>query len=387
MLPRTVIALGMVSFFTDFSSEMIYPLLPVFLSTVLGAGALALGVIEGIAESTAALLKLFSGLWSDRTRRRTPLIYAGYSLAGFARPLIGLAGSWPIVLALRFTDRVGKGLRTAPRDALLADVTPVARRGEAYGFHRAMDHAGAVVGPLVAAGLLSVAGLDLRTVFLLAALPAIAVLVVMFGFVREPSRHRHEAPAPAFDRQAWTELSPSFKRLLVALLLFTLGNSTDAFLVLRLSDAGVPATWLALLWAAHHVVKMATTYVGGRLSDRIGRKALLLGGWIFYAGVYAAFAAFDSPAALVAIFLAYGIYFGMTEPTERAWIADLVAAERRGAAFGFYNATIGLAALPASLLFGAIWTAFGAPAAFLTGATLALTAAALLSSIEDHRHQ
>lgn len=377
-LPPSVIALGVVSFFTDFSSEMIYPLLPVFLSSVLGAGALALGIIEGIAESTAALFKVVSGIWTDRSGRRKPFILAGYSLAGLARPLIGLATAWPFVLAMRFADRIGKGLRTSPRDALIAGVTEPDQRGVAYGFHRSMDHAGAVIGPLVAAGLLASTGMSLRQVFLLAAIPAALVIVVLVAWVREPVAEFEKDPQSPPLKSHWSDLGSEFKFLLLALLVFTLGNSTDAFLLLRLSNAGIPATWTAVLWSLHHVVKMASAYWGGHLSDRFGRRRMIIFGWTVYAAIYLAFALVDSPTVLIAVFLAYGIYFGLTEPSEKAWVADLVPAHLRGTAFGYYNGVIGLGALPASLIFGFLWQTWGLTTAFLTGAGFAAVASALL---------
>jgi len=375
-LPATVIALGVVSLLTDLSSEMIYPLLPVFLTTVLAAGPQALGLIEGVAESTASLLKVASGVWSDRVRRRTPLVVAGYSLAGAVRPLIGLAGSWPAVLALRFTDRVGKGLRTSPRDALIADATPLAQRGEAFGLQRALDHAGAVAGPLVAAALLGLAGVPLRVVFLLAVIPAVAVVVVLLAWVREAPRRIEAGGRPVLA--AWRELGRPTHVVLLAVLLFTLGNSTDAFLLLRLSQAGVGVAAVAVVWSAFHVVKMVSAYACGRLSDRIGRRPLVVAGWAFYAAVYLAFGVVESRNAVIAIFLLYGLYYGLTEPAERAWVADLVPERLRGTAFGLYHGVIGLAALPASLLFGAVWQRFGAPTAFATGAGLALAATVVL---------
>ena len=377
-LPRTVIALGFVSFFTDFSSEMIYPLLPVFLSSVLGVGALALGIIEGIAESTASLLKVFSGIWTDRSGRRKPLIVVGYSLAGLARPLIGLATVWPFVLVMRFLDRIGKGLRTSPRDALIAGVTDPGQRGTAFGFHRAMDHAGAVIGPLVAAALLALEGVSLRHVFLLAALPAAVVIVVLLTAVQEPPRAFEKESKTLNLRRHWHELGRDFKFLLLALLVFTLGNSTDAFLLLRLSEAGVPASWIAVLWSVHSGVKMISTSYGGPLSDRVGRRPLILLGWAFYALIYFAFALTSSSAGLIVVFLAYGIYFGFTEPSEKAWVADLVPAQLRGTAFGYYNGIIGLGALPASLIFGFLWRTWGVTTAFLTGAGFAAAASVLL---------
>ncbi|HVN33511.1 MAG TPA: MFS transporter [Thermoanaerobaculaceae bacterium] len=378
-LPATVIALGVVSLLTDLSSEMIYPLLPVFLTTVLGAGPQALGLIEGVAESTASLLKVVSGRWSDRARRRKPLVVAGYSLAGAVRPLIGLATTWPAVLLFRFADRIGKGLRTSPRDALITDATTPSRRGEAFGLQRSMDHAGAVAGPLVAAGLLTFAGISLRSVFLLSVVPAVAVVVVLVGWVREQPRGASAAPSKVMG--AWCELGRPLHTVLAALLLFTLGNSTDAFLLLRLSGVGVSVAGVALLWSAFHVVKMLSAYAAGRVSDRLGRRPLVTVGWGLYAAVYLAFAVIHSREAVITTFLAYGLYYGLTEPVERAWVADLAPEQLRGTAFGLYHGVVGLAALPASLLFGLLWQRFGAPVAFLTGAGLALAATVVLALV------
>ncbi|HYR86441.1 MAG TPA: MFS transporter [Terriglobia bacterium] len=373
-LPRTVVALGFASFFTDFSSEMIYPLLPLFLTSVLGAGAISLGVIEGVAESTASLFKVVSGIWTDRARRRLPFILAGYGLAGFVRPLIGLAGSWLTVLGLRFVDRIGKGLRTSPRDALVADVTHPSQRGAAFGFHRSMDHAGAVVGPLVAA-LLLYFNRSPRQVFLLAAIPAAVVMIVLLRGVREAGI-QHASTSTTFRN--WRQLGGDFRRLLLAVFIFTLGNSTDAFLLLRLSDGGVPAAWTAVLWSLHHVVKMLATYSGGRLADVAGCRAMIFSGWAFYALIYLAFAWADSMVVLIGVFLSYGIYFGLTEPAERAWISQLVPAHLRGTAFGYYNGAQGIGALPASMLFGALWSSFGVHVAFAAGAAFAIVASVLL---------
>jgi MFS family permease len=372
-LPRTVIILGLVSFLTDFSSEMIYPLLPVFLSSVLGAGAMALGVVEGVAEATASLLKVVSGIWADKIKRRKPFILSGYGLAGAVRPLIGLAGSWPFVLVMRFMDRVGKGLRTSPRDALIAESAAAHQHGWAFGFHRAMDHAGAVVGPLVAAALLGI-GLNLRQVFYLAGIPAAVVMAVIIFGVRE------QRPAEAPDASSEDIEPPNvragreYRHFLAALLLFTLGNSTDAFLLLRLTDSGVTASHVALLWSALHVVKMVASALGGRLSDRYGPGRMLILGWIYYAVIYVGFGVMQSSAWLVAAFVAYGLYFGLVEPAERTLVAALAPRHKRGAAFGWFHMVAGLGALPASLLFGLLWKTFGATTAFLVGASLAIAA-------------
>jgi MFS family permease len=371
-LPRTVIALGAVSLLTDASSEMIYPLLPVFLSSVLGAGPLAIGAIEGAAESVASLLKLASGWWSDRLAHRKALVVVGYGIASAVRPLIGLAQNVGQVLAIRLTDRAGKGIRGAPRDALIADAVDASQRGRAYGFHRAMDHTGAVVGPLVAAALLKWGGLSLRTVFLIAAIPAaLAMITLIFGVKESQRAVAKDGKKP---RLATEGLDRRFWFYLAVLLVFTLGNSTDALLILRATELGVSAAMVPLLWAVLHVVKAASSTPGGILSDRLGRRPLIIAGWLVYGTVYLGFAAASVTWHAWALFIAYGLYFGLTEGVEKALVADLVPATVRGAAFGWYNLTIGLAALPASLIFGGLWQVFGAPAAFLAGAGLALVA-------------
>jgi MFS family permease len=358
---------------------MIYPLLPIFLSSVLGAGPLAIGAIEGLAESVAALLKLLSGWWSDRLPRRKPLVVAGYGIASVVRPLVGLAQSVPQVLAIRVVDRVGKGIRGAPRDALIADAVDPSTRGRAFGFHRAADHAGAVIGPLVAWALLGWGGLSLRTVFLLAGLPAaLAVITLVIGVRESPRTRPGPGPRPGLRDGGF---SGRFRAYLLVLLLFTLGNSTDALLILRASDLGVSAALVPVLWAMLHVVKSVSSTPGGVLSDRLGRRPLIIGGWLVYAVVYLGFAIASAEWHAWALFAVYGTYFGLTEGVEKALVADFVPADRRGTAFGWYNLTIGLAAFPASLLFGAVWQAFGAPVAFSMGATLAVMAAAGLAVV------
>ena len=387
-LGQNVVALAAVSFFTDMSSEMIYPLLPVFLTTTLGASAGMLGLIEGAAETTAALLKLASGWWSDRVQRRKPLVVFGYALASVARPLIAAAQSAGQVLAIRLTDRVGKGLRGAPRDALIADSADPAFRGRAFGVQRAADHAGAVVGPLLAFALLQWWGVGMRSVFWLAAIPAAAsVAIVVYG-VRETGAGRargamERAPAPAFavpggamvDASEARALPGTFWGYLAVLLVFTLGNSTDAFLLVRARQLGVPVALIPILWALLHVVKSAASTPGGALSDRAGRVPSIVAGWTVYALVYVGFAFASAPWHAWALFAAYGLVFALTEGPERALVADIVGAARRGTAYGFFNLTIGLGALPASVMFGVLWDCFGAGVAFGTGAALAMIAA------------
>lgn len=395
-LAPTVRVLAAVSFLTDVASEMIYPLLPLFLSTVLGTTAAGLGVIEGVAESVSALLRLPSGWWSDRIGRRKPLVVLGYGLAAVARPLIGLAQSTGQVLAIRVTDRFGKGVRSAPRDALIADAVAPAHRGYAYGLHRAADSAGAVVGPLIAWGLLHWGWVDLRALFLWAAAPGMLALVLVIWWVRESpvaARGRgaaaNGASSPVVAAEAVRSeralidrvdgaLGAVFWRFLGVLFLFTLAASSDAFLLLRASSLGVTVSQIPILWAMLHVVKSASTVVGGRLSDHVGRRPLILGGWMVYALTYLGFALASSAWHVWALFLVYGLYFGATEGVEKALVADLVPEDRRGAAFGWFNAALGVGALPASILFGVLWERAGAATAFLTGAAIAGAATLLL---------
>jgi MFS family permease len=366
------VALGLVSFFTDMSSEMIYPLLPAFLTATLGASAAFVGVIEGTAESVSALLKLASGWWSDRVARRKPLVAAGYVIASLARPLVAVAQTAGQVLAIRGCDRVGKGLRTSPRDALIADSVDPSIRGRAFGFHRAWDNAGAVVGPLVAFALLQWRGLELRQVFWLAAAPAALAVATVLWAVREVPRSVARSGAPLDLSQA---MGPRFWTFMGVILLFTLGNSTDAFLLLRAKDLGVPVALAPVLWALLHAVKTLTNAPGGALSDRLGRRPALFAGWTLYAAVYLAFASASAPWHAWVLFAIYGVYFGLCEGAERALVSDIVPAERRGTAFGWFNLAVGLGALPASLIFGEVWERASPGAAFALGASLALMAA------------
>ena len=385
-LTRNVIVLGFVSLLNDGASEMIYPLLPVFLTAVLGAGPAALGIIEGIAEATASLLKLYSGYLSDRVKRRKGWIIAGYSISNVIRPLIAFSTSWLHVLTLRFLDRVGKGLRTSPRDAIIADSTPAEFRGKAYGFHRAMDHSGAIVGPLAATGLLLIYHDDLKTIFLLSFVPGLlAVLMLLFGLKEKPAEVPRAASASFNIRSAWAEMPAGFRKYLLIILVFTLGNSTDAFLLLRAQRLGVSVTLLPMIWVVLHVVKMAFSVPGGILSDRIGRKKVIVAGWIVYALVYAAFGLANRQWHAWALFAVYGIYFGLTEGVEKALVADFAPVHLRGSSFGLYHLIVGIGALPASLLFGLVWQKFGAAAAFGMGASLAMLASVMLSMLAVKR--
>lgn len=382
-LSRNVKALAAVSLLTDAASEMIYPLLPIFLATVLGAPASAIGAIEGAAETLASLLKLASGWWSDKVKSRLPLVWAGYGIASFVRPLIGLATSPMQVLAVRLADRTGKGIRSSPRDALLADSIEPSQRGRAFGFHRAGDNAGAVIGPLVAFVLLQRVGVPMRQVFYWAVVPGILSLIVLFVFVRDEKRGPPDGADPKSRIEADTasgrgekSLGASFWKYLVVLLVFTLGNSTDAFLLLRASQVGVPIVLIPILWCVFNLVKTIATMPSGAWSDRIGRKPVIAMGWAIYAGVYLLFGRVTEAWQIWALFIVYALHFALTEGTEKALVADLVPASRRGAAYGWYNFTIGMAALPASLVFGLVWERWSPAAAFEMGA--ALSGAALV---------
>ncbi|MFN2637022.1 MAG: MFS transporter, partial [Gemmatimonadaceae bacterium] len=361
------------------------------------ANASFIGAIEGTAETVASLLKIVSGWWSDKVGGRKKLVVIGYGIASFVRPFTAVAQTAMQVLGLRVTDRIGKGIRTAPRDALLADSAPPGARGRAFGFHAAADNAGAVLGPLAAFLILRLQGVAsfegtkrlaphaeqaIRNVFWLASVPALVAVVILVIVVRDVPK------GPAGDRiEAAEEAHPSsrlnrrFWAYLVVILLFTLGNSTDAFLLLRASQLGVPIALAPILWAVLNFVKAGTGTYGGQLSDTIGRKPLIVGGWLLYAAVYFAFARASAAWQAWALFAVYGIFYGMTEGTEKALVADVVPAARRGSAFGWYNLAIGLGALPASLIFGAIWDRSGAPSAFVFGATLALVASVLMAFV------
>lgn len=383
-LPRNVIAIGLVSLLNDASSEIIYPLLPVFLAGSLGASARAIGIIEGLAESMSSLLKLFAGYLSDRLGKRKLLVVAGYSLASLVRPLLAFAQTWQQVLGIRIADRVGKGLRTAPRDAMIADTVQVEQRGLAFGFHRAMDHGGAVIGPLVGyllvvllvANATSPTRSEFSRIFLVASIPALMAVLVAIFFMREsPVQAR---PADGLPKLSLRGFDGNFKRFLLVLALFTLSNSSDSFLILRAMDAGVSVAVVPLLWAAHHGTKVLSSLFGGDLSDRLGRKRLIVSGWVLYAAVYAGFAFATQAISLWILFLIYGIYFGLVEGAEKALVADLVRPEQRGTAYGLYNLAFGVTVFPASLLMGMIWDWKGPATAFLVSAFMGATAAALL---------
>jgi len=386
-LSPTIRALGVVSLCTDFSSEMVYPINPIFLTRVLGASPEVVGLIEGVAESTASLLKLYSGWLSDRLGKRKPLTIAGYGLAAFTKPLIGLAGGWGTVFAARFLDRTGKGLRSAPRDALIADSVAPNQRGRAYGFHRSMDTTGAVLGPLVGWLFLQQFPTHLRWLYFVAFIPAVVGVLVLLAFVREKT-----APAPAVDsvarpveppRFALSGLSSGYRRYLFAVAVFGIGNSSDAFLLLRAQDKGVPVSQALLLYALFNVVEASLGWFAGRWGDRVGRRPLIALGWGVFALVYLGFALLNGPVAAWLLFVVYGLYYTLTQGTQKALAADLANPARRGAEIGAFQLVTGIAALPASLIAGWLYNAVSSAAPFYLGAASALCAIAVLLAGAD----
>ena len=391
-LSGNVLALSVVSLLNDTSSEIIYPLLPAFLAVTLGATPFAIGIIEGFAESVASVLKLFSGYFSDRFNKRKLPVFAGYALASVVRPFLAFVTGWQQVLFVRVTDRIGKGIRVAPRDALLAESVPEEKRGLAFGFNRAFDHLGAVLGPIAAFILLyflaensaSPTASDYRQVFLLASIPIAAGLFVIIFFVHEKNikkpEKQVETPRIKFSLR---EFNGNFKRFLLIISLFTLSNSTDAFLLLRAEQAGISLALIPLLWTSLHVSKVISSLIFGDLSDKIGRRKLIFAGWILYAFVYAGFAFVENAWQVFVLFLIYGIYFGLTEGVEKALVADLVPKEKRGTAFGLYNLAFGITVFPASLWFGYVWTNFSSQTAFIISAGISIVAAILLLTVRN----
>ncbi len=397
-LPRNVWVMTVTSFLNDVSSEMLLNLMPLFLFNVLGVRTSIVGMIEGLAEATASLLKAYSGWLSDRLGERKRLAVLGYAISTCAKPFLYFANRWLWVLGVRFTDRVGKGIRTAPRDALVADSIDEKQRGLAFGLHRAGDTAGAVLGLIVALLIVLLVQRDeseltrstFQLVVLISMIPAVlAVLVIGFGArdVERPQKstavkEAAEKPSPrlglrGFDRR--------FRVFLLVIVIFTLGNSSDAFLILRAQSIGISVSALLGVLIVFNLIYTLVSTPAGALSDRIGRRRLLIGGWLFYALVYFGFARMQTEWHAWALMAAYGIYYGMTEGAARAFVADMVPLEQRGTAYGLYNAAIGLMAFPASLIAGILWqglggwNGFGAGAPFLFGAVLALAASALLA--------
>lgn len=377
-LPRNVKVLGWVSFLNDVASEMIFPLLPQFLLTVLGGNRFALGVIEGVVDSASSILRLWSGAWSDRLGSRKGLVLIGYALAAVTRPLIGvITAPWQL-LAIRLADRIGKGTRNPPRDALIADSVAAEIRGRAFGFNRAMDHLGAAVGPILAAAFLLVWPGQYRTLFLLAVIPGLLVVLLLALGLRETARRTATG-----QKMIWT-LKPfgkGFRMYLLALLVFTLGNSSDAFLLVRAGELGVATAMLPILWCVFHVLKSGGNMLAGRAVDRFGSRPMILGGWALYAAIYLGFALASAQWHVWLLFAGYAMFYAFTEPAEKTLVANLVGPQQRGLAYGWFNAAVGIGTLPASLLFGWLYQTLGALTAFGFGAALALLAGMMLLAV------
>jgi MFS family permease len=370
-LSRNAIALSFVSLFNDTASEMIAPLLPAFIAA-LGGGPQALGLIEGVADATASLVQIASGYMADWVGYFKRLALAGYGFANLLRPLLSIAGNWPQVLAIRFGDRVGKGVRGPARDTLLVAELPSDLHGYAFGLNRAMDHAGAVVGPSIA-WLMLRRQISLRSIFAWSAIPGVLCLALLAAAVRE-----HRGADSAARPEIAMPPSAAYRRLLAAVFIFSLGCSSDAFLLWRAGELGIPMQFATQRWIVLHVVKSASSTWGGALSDKAGRRLPILAGWGLYAAVYIGFAFAHSAWQVWVLFAVYGAFFGLTESAQKAFVVDLVAEEWRGRALGVYSAAIGVAELPASVVFGVVYQHAGAAAAFSMGAALALIAAAVL---------
>ena len=388
-LPRNVWVMTLASFLTDVSSDMVNNLVPLFLANVLGVRTGTIGLIEGVAESTGSLIKLLSGWWSDRVVSRKPPTVIGYAISAAAKPLLYFAGSWVGVLAVRFADRLGKGIRTAPRDALLADSTPAAQRGLAFGVHRAGDSLGAVVGIALAllivwrvqGGAWALSRETFQRVALAGAVPGMLAVVVLLVGLHEIRRAAPAAGKPILG--SLREMPPAFRRFLLIFGLFMLGNSADAFIILRAQERGLNVAGVLGMLLAFNVVYTVVAGPAGALSDRLGRPRLLLAGWVVYAILYLGLALADAAWQVVGLFIAYGLFYGLVEGNARAYVADLAGEGGRGAAYGLYHATVGLLVLPASLIAGLLWqgvgswAGFGPAAPFLFGAALAGLAALL----------
>ena len=389
-IARNVFFLGWVSFLTDISSEMSLSMLPLFMANVLGVRTTIIGLVEGVAETTAALTRIPAGWLSDLWGKRKSLTLIGYALSSFSKPFLYVADSWTTVFGVRFADRLGKGVRTAPRDALIADSTAEGRRGLSFGFHRAADTAGAMLGLLGMAliiwltqrGDLHLHRPAYQTIVLVAIIPGLLGVLVLWLCVGESARPRRPDAKPpslslrGFDRR--------FKLYILIVLLFTLGNSSDAFLVLRAQNLGMSALLVALLLVVFNATKTVVATPAGALSDRLGRRAVIAFGWTFYAIIYLGFAVAHGPHTTWLLFALYGVYGGAAEGTERALVADMVRAEERGTAYGVYNAAVGVTLLPASLIAGVLWqgawgwTGLGPSAPFYFGAAMAFVAVILL---------
>jgi MFS family permease len=371
-----ILLLGLVSFFSDVSSEMVYPLIPLYLTSAFGATPGLVGIIEGIAESAASLLKVFSGYVSDKYKSKKPIAFAGYGTSLIYKLALLIAGSWPGILAARVIDRVGKGIRTAPRDVLVSESAEASRSGQAFGLHKAMDMAGSALGIFLSYLLLKYGRGEFKRVFLISAIPAALGLAVLL-FVKEKREKKERRERIPF----WKNLSGldrNLKLYLLVAFLFTLGNSSNTFLLLKAKNVGFNDTSVILLYFAYNLTASILAYPLGKLSDRVGRKKLLVAGYLVFSAVYLGFAVAGSKDAIAAVFVIYGLYTALTAGVERAFITDIAPPELKGTMLGLHSTVVGIALLPASVIAGWIWDLFGPKAPFFFGSFLSLCAAAVL---------
>lgn len=375
--PRAVFWLSIASFFGDIASETIYPLLPLFLTQVLGVNIMYIGVLEGVAEAIASVTKLFAGYFSDKFKMKSPIVVAGYAIST-CRSLIGLATAPWQVLAIRYSDRLGKGIRSAPRDAWLASYTTPQTRGRIFGFNRAMDNLGATLAPLLATAFLYFLPGKYQVLFILTFIPGLMSIFCVLKARSQGEGTTIEAPKEKISWRDAAKLPKHFWYFLFVILIFTISNSADAFLILRLKDVGVPVYLIPTLWAGLNLVKMFSSIWGGEFSDRVGPKTSIVIGWLIYAIAYLAFAQMNDPWAMSFVFLGYGIFFGLTEAPEKSIVTALVPGHLRGTAFGFYHLTCGLGLMPASLICGYLWNEYGANVALMFGALVSFASVILI---------
>lgn len=373
-LPRIVIVFGVVSLLNDMASDMIAPLLPIFLTATLGAGPAIVGIIEGVAEATASLVKLASGWLADRGYNAKKMVIAGYSLSNIARPLIALAIGWWWILLLRFFDRIGKGIRTAPRDAMISQSVPSELRGKAFGLHRTMDHTGAMIGPLIAFFLLQ-AGYETRDVFLFSVIPGVLVILILMFGVPKNAEYITSNEKPRFN---WRELDPRLRSLIIAAGILALATAPEAFIVLWATHNGLEIVWVPLLWAFAHLIKAGVAMPAGMLSDRLGRKPVMIIGWVFRF-VFLLLFTFTTQNTVVVwiLFTLFAASTAFTEGAERALIGDLAPKAQKATAFGLYHLISGIFLLPGAILFGVLWEGINMPTAFATAAVLTAIGAVL----------
>ena len=387
-LERNVFFTGLVSFFMDFSSEMIYPLVPIFLSSVLGVNKSLIGLIEGIAESTASLLKVFSGWFSDRIGKRKILLSVGYGISTLSRPIIALSTLWGHVLTFRFIDRFGKGIRGAPRDALIAESTEYKDLGRSFGFHRGMDTLGGVAGPAVAFLLLSLFTGNFRLVFWFSMIPGIIAVLIIVFFIKEQKSKRAEIQESDASELLASGESPRrpafranfdwrFKAFVAIATLFAIGNSSDVFLILKATDTGIKETQIPIIYLCFNLVYALTAIPAGIISDRIGRKRVILSGFILFGFIYWGFASASEQKHIWGLFLLYGVFMGLTEGIQKAYLGTIIPDKSRATGYGIFNTFVGLAILPASLIGGWLWDKFGAHATFYYGSITAFLSAFL----------